>query len=1325
MKVFRYLVALVAGVMAFTACEKDPADLYGVEATAPVMDAHADILLTENTLSETITFSWKEARGMGNDVMYTLYATLDGQEVSLTTTNGTYFTAGKDAFRTQLLNGFGLTANDNFSIGMYVAADNGVTVVKSESITMNVFVYGDYVPAIVSVAEGAEGGVVLTDALTEDIELINWTAARFEYGTNPLYKVEIVYNDGARQELASGMAAQKFSMAPSTLNSTLIALGCPKDAASDVQFIVTSYLEGEGAPQLESTAVTVTVTTYTPSYPEFVQLCGDFGGHAWNTESALPILKGDANTGVYHGVVSIYGQEWGFKVIYTNPKDQSVVWMGGTATSEAEPYTFSISASAGNMMQVADGAGGVEGTFVFYLDLAAAQLTMAPVSSIGLIGSATEKGWDGQTNFEYNPETGAMELKGVTLGEGAYKVRVNDNWGNPWEDPYAYNLGGDPNDMTFGGSDIPSEPGVYDITMNLSTSANYALTFAKTGDVVIEDPMTKNYGLVGTINNWGETADLVFEAVEGKDYKVVKNVTLKAEDQIKIRVDQDWNENYGGEGETEPYTLAVDTKVTLVAGGKNMSMAAGSYDFYFYPKTKELIAIAAGSELPSSSYGLVGTINSWGGTPDLEFVAVEGSAYTVVKNVTVTAEDQFKVRFANAWDENYGGAGDTEPYALTVGEASTLVANGKNMSIAAGSYDFYFNAETKEFLALTAGSELPKPTATYGVIGAFNDWAADVVMEAANNGYVVAKAVAMTKVDQPSNGFKIREAGNWAVNWGSGTTLELGVPTAVYGNGGNMGLPAEGSYDIYFNATEALVIAVTAGADDPTGATPVVPTTDTYSVAGDFNGWGETDMTDNGDGFFVLKNQAIVAGNGFKFKKNHSWADADCWGVDAATTVTIGEAISLIQPGANIPVSVDGTFDIYFNPTTATAYVMNAGEVPGTPAPAAHTYSLVGSFNGWNQTDTTYTMTASATDTYTFSNIALNAYDEFKIVEDYAWTVSYGAAATVVLDQKFTLTSNNGGNIVMPATGTFNITFYAATSELLIEAVGQVTYPTPGGEDISIGLVGDMTGWSATGDILFTKQAGGVYTIESVALTAAQGFKVRKTPTAEKEWDDRYNWGLAASGALTTGVDNDLICGGGAGNIFVAEDGNYKVTFTPATDDKGVIPSQPAKIKVEKIVETPSTPATPLEWGNDVWKAMQEKYGTGETSDAYIDCGNGLQFSKGSGKGVKFGGSDPNCRVQLSGSGNATEKCVFLLTVSGPGTLMVDMQASGYKEGETRKMGVAIDGTDTASDGYFADPDSRTIYTVDCSKAAANSIVSIYSMKSGINIFDIKWTPAQ
>ena len=201
-----------------------------------------------------------------------------------------------------------------------------------------------------------------------------------------------------------------------------------------------------------------------------------------------------------------------------------------------------------------------------------------------------------------------------------------------------------------------------------------------------------------------------------------------------------------------------------------------------------------------------------------------------------------------------------------------------------------------------------------------------------------------------------------------------------------------------------------------------------------------------------------------------------------------------------------------------------------------------------------------------------------------------------------------------------------------------------------------------------------------------------------------------------------------AADVKALAKGSYKVSVVavPATEANLESAAGEATLTVEAAA-APPTPGTGtvLEWGNSVWKALQEKYGTDETTESPIDCGNGLKFNQGSGKGVKFGGSDPNCRVQLSGSGNATEKCVFLLTVSGPGTLSVDMQASGYKEGETRKMGIAIDGVDTASDGYFADPDARNIYTVDCSKAAANSVVSIYSMKSGINIFNIKWTPKQ
>ncbi len=1213
MKVFKYLVALVAGVMAFTACEKDPADLYGAEATAPVMDSHADILLTENSTTETVTFSWKAARGMGEEVMYTLYATLDGQETSLATTHDTFFTADKEALRDLLLTGFNLSGNDNFSIGMYVAADNGLTVVKSEAITMNVYVWGDYVSAIVTVTEEAAEGIVLSESVTSDVQLIQWTAARFEYGANPLYKVEISYNDGERQVLAEGLAVTNYTVSPSMLNSMLIALGCPKDAASDVKLIVTSYLEGEGAPQLESEAVTVTITTYTPSYPESLSLVGDFGGLNWGeTVATSPVLKGDPNTGEYNGLVSYYGATYGMKVYYIHPKSEEAQWVGGKSE---DGVNFTIGTALG------DNIAPEEGSYIVYVNLSQGTMTLTKVETIGLIGDFNS--WGEQTNMTYNAETGAFELEEFVHEKGTFKIRVNDNW----DLPSGYNLGGDMDDMVYQGANISPEPGAYKVTMKLSNNENFKLNLTKTGDVVIEDPMTKNYGLVGTINNWGETADLVFEAVEGENYKIVKNVTLTADDQIKIRVDQDWNENYGASGDVEPAQLPVNTKVTLVAGGKNLSMAAGSYDIYFYPKTKELIAVEAGAGLPTgeSIYGLVGVLNGWA-APDVKFTD-NGNGEHVLLGQALGAGEDFKIRANDEWNdaENYGAA--------------------------------------------TAG-----------------------------------KVAIDTEI------------------------------TLVNGGGSqNMNVETAGTYDLYFYPAELKLFVMTPGKTPSDAGEPVVPPTPTetvYSVAGGFNNWSDTDMTDNGDGFFVLKNQALTTGgDGFKFKKNHSWADADCWGVDAATTVTVGEAITLIQPGANIPVPADGTFDIYFNPTTATAYVMNVGEVPGTPAPAAHTYSVVGSFNNWTVTDTTYTLTASGTDTYTFSNITLNAYDEFKIVEDYAWTVAYGAAAAVVLDQKFAV-STSGGNISMPATGTFNLTFNPVAGELLIESVGPVTYPTPEGEDITIGLVGDMTGWTATGDILFTKQAGGVYTIESVALTTAQGFKVRKTPTAEKEWDDLYNWGLAVSGALTTGVDNDLICGGGTGNMFVAEDGNYKITFTPATDDKGVIPAQPAKIKVEKIAsepETPSTPAQTLEWGDALFKEYFETKSNSDKNTEIkedLDFGNGLKFIAGSGK-CKFGSDGGQYRIQYGGSG-AFDKQTLALTVSGPGTLELTIRSSNSSE--ARYLGVWVDQVANYTEpGYLAPVSGETqaVHTIDCSTAKAGSVINFHCLGSGINVYNIKWTPAQ
>ncbi len=1213
--------------MTFTACEKDAADLFATEPVAPVMDAHADVLLTENSQTENISFTWKAARNLEGDVLYTLYATSEAQQIQLTKTTNLYYTASKETLRMQLVEGLNAEPNSNFSVKLFVLADNGVYELISEAITINVFAWGDYVPAVVSLSSAAQQGIVLSEDQTENVELISWEAARFEYGTSPRYKVEIQYGDGARATLADGIADTKFSIAPATLNAQLIALGCTKEAENEVKLIVTSTLEGEGAPVLESAAVSFTVKPYTPSYPEFVMLCGDFGGHNWSPTSNLPILKGDANTGVYHGLVSYYGATWGMKVIYTHPKSQETVWVGGTSE---DGVNYAIGSTVG------DNVAPEEGSYVVYVDLAKGTMTLGKIESIGLIGSATELGWDGQTNFTYNAETGAMELKGMTLGEGAYKIRVNDNWGNPWEDPKAYNMGGSPDALVFGGADIASEPGVYDVTLNLSTSDNNKLSFVKTGDVVIEDPMTKNYGLVGTINEWGGTPDIAMTLVEGEECVVAKAVEMPADNQFKVRVDSDWAENYGAAGDTEPAAVTVGQKISLVAGGKNMTVAAGSYDIYYFPKSKEFLVLAAGAELPKSSYGLVGTINSWGGTPDPEFVAVEGSVYSVVKNVTVTADDQFKVRFANAWDENYGGAGDVEPFALTAGTATTLVANGKNMSIAAGAYDFYFNVETKEFLALATGSAVPTPK-------------------------------------------------------------------------------------------------------------------DVYSMAGSFNSWGDTDMTDeDSDGMYELMGVTLEANAEFKFKKNHSWADPDCFGGDG-TAVTIGAAITLVQPGSNIVVATAGKYDVYLNPAELKAYVMPEGQKPGsnveptpTPTPGA---ALVWDSPVWEQFYTTYGGDNVEQDVDLGNGLKFIAGgSKCKFGGSAgAYRIQLGGTGNATkCTLQLTVTGSGTLEVDMQSSNTSTDRFLAVSidqtevtpADGLLAPMGERKVHTVDCSAAKAGSVINMYSknsginvfvvkWTPAGASTPTPDpvalATPVVTLDPASVEAGQEKAVAvawATVENAASYDVVFN-GAAAVNVATNAYTID------AATVKALVKGEYKVSVVakPAADATAYLASAAG----EATLTVTAPAAVPLEWGDAVFKNFFETLSGGDKNTEIkedVDFGNGLKFIAGGGK-CKFGVDGGMHRMQYGGSGSF-EKQTMALTVTGPGTLELKIRSSNSSE--ERYLGVWVDQVANYTDPGLKGPvsgEEPVVHTIDCSTAKAGSVINFHCLGSGINLYDVKWTPKQ
>ena len=91
------------------------------------------------------------------------------------------------------------------------------------------------------------------------------------------------------------------------------------------------------------------------------------------------------------------------------------------------------------------------------VDLSAKTYTLTPFT-IGIIGNATPKGWDGDTNMTYNPEERCWELKDVTLKDGEMKFRHTNDWNLSW--------GGELDNLTTqNGPNIVVAAGTYDIKL--------------------------------------------------------------------------------------------------------------------------------------------------------------------------------------------------------------------------------------------------------------------------------------------------------------------------------------------------------------------------------------------------------------------------------------------------------------------------------------------------------------------------------------------------------------------------------------------------------------------------------------------------------------------------------------------------------------------------------------------------------------------------------------------------------------------------------------------------------------------------------------------
>lgn len=237
-------------------------------------------------------------------------------------------------------------------------------------------------------------------------------------------------------------------------------LGSIEDGTTDLEGDI--VVEDAGAIQVTEPGW-VKITLNMMEYTYSIEIIGEMalelyvpGGHqGWSPETA-PSLYNRNFDFKYNGFVYFGEDNTEFK--FTTERNWS-----GPAYGDGGNGT--LSSDGGNLV-VSEA-----GMYKIDVDLSGSPVYSMEKTVWGLIGDATEGGWDSSTPMTYDAETALWSVT-TTFGTGEFKFRANDGWD--------INLGGNINNLTFGGDNIPiTEEGTYIVTLDLSDSKEFKGTFVK------------------------------------------------------------------------------------------------------------------------------------------------------------------------------------------------------------------------------------------------------------------------------------------------------------------------------------------------------------------------------------------------------------------------------------------------------------------------------------------------------------------------------------------------------------------------------------------------------------------------------------------------------------------------------------------------------------------------------------------------------------------------------------------------------------------------------------------------------------------------------
>lgn len=537
-----------------------------------------------------------------------------------------------------------------------------------------------------------------------------------------------------------------------------------------------------------------------------------------------------------------------------------------------------------------------------------------------------------------------------------------------------------------------------------------------------------DFGVLTQINysieaSYNDTRLVLFTGLDGtsseQTYESLNNVlALAVED--------------GGLGIPSETPTDVDFYISATIG-------TGYEKFYSAPVTVTMTVTTAERTYPT--VWVIGDYCGWnhGNSQFLFSFSGDEVNYEGIVDFGVKAANGFKLTGVGGWDDscNWGLDGDA-PAPDAEAASLTLISAGNSANIQVYSKRFYrlaFDRSTLTLRNLLSFDQM-------GMVGDFNGWGEDVVME-----FDAAKQRFWADVEFPTDGtFKFRLNGAWDTSFGGSN--------GMLNSGDNIPATA-GKYRVYanLNNSQEMTYELNAedynkGGEDPgpdPGPGPEPEKADWYvhGATTDPNSWGPTPMVSACSNIVAYKAAAVevVANAGFVFRNEDEtqWigADASLAGDDGKYTCTIGASFLLSSNKVDAVIPEAGTYDYWLLPEAGRAYVMAKDALPEL---VPNTWGLAGNITGWGELGD---FSMSEQDGFLVrKGVALTTASEFKIRFNNDWKddKNYGTESGGVIDVNkavAVITSGGSNNMKIQLDGTYDIYFDLDNSQVYVMTAGK------------------------------------------------------------------------------------------------------------------------------------------------------------------------------------------------------------------------------------------------------------------------------------------------